>query len=57
MKHRIKNLNWKNWSFVMILGILVAAANKNVNSFLEWLVIVICVALPISLFILFAGKS
>jgi len=53
----IKKLNWSGSEFVLLLCMLGAAANKNMNSFIEWLVLVAIIGIPFSLLFLFLGKK
>ena len=53
----LKKLNWFGFSIIMLLSMIGAATNKNVDNFMEWLFLVLIFGLPFGLIFLFVGKK
>lgn len=57
MINYLKRLNWRGFVFVILLSMIGALSNKNINTFFEWLILVCLFGIPFGLFFLFAGKE
>lgn len=57
IKKYLLKLNWFGFTVVLLLCMLGALLNDSVNSFAEWLLLVIIFGIPFSLFFLFGGKK
>lgn len=57
MLDKIKKLNWYGFSIVFLLCAAGATANKNVNSFLEWTMLMLIIGLPMSIVVLIIGRE
>jgi len=57
VKQYISKLNWFGFIFVMALAMLGVTSNRSVESIEQWLIFVLVIGLPFSLFFLFAGKD
>ncbi len=53
----MKRLNWGGWALTMVIIMLGAIANKNINSLSQWAVIVGFIGMPLSLFPLIVGRK
>lgn len=47
--NRLKKWNWEGFCFMIILSAIAVAGNESVNTIIDWLIIMGCCGLPISL--------
>lgn len=57
MRHKLKKLNWGGFLFVMILSMIGALLNENMNSIEQWLFLILVFGLPSALFFLIVGRE
>lgn len=57
IKRYLLRLNWKGFLIVLLLSMIAAVVNENVDSYLEWLLLVFIFGIPLSLLFLFVGKD
>lgn len=53
----LSKLNWFGFTFMMIICMLGVTSNDNVETVGQWLFLVVCFGIPVSMFFLFAGKE